>query len=116
MYKAKVKYRGDDEFLLVIQRINGWSSDGLPMSREKTEMLLECVLQALKSDFAANDLSGGDWCRFIGLPFENHFLLSINVNDIIYKGYDLSINQVKLLKASLKNVIAEADEEGQLDG
>ena len=111
MNKAKIKYRGNNEFLLVVQGINGWSSDGIPMCLDKTKMLLKCVEEALVDDFGANDLSGGDFCRFINLSLNCHYLLSLNINNMMYKGYDLSINQMKLLKASLKNVLAEFDME-----
>ena len=111
MHKAKVNYRGEGKYLLVLQRIHGWSSDGIPMCQDKTEKLLTCVEQALEHNFDANDLSGGDFCRFIGLGLNSHFLLSLNLSDIMYKGYDLSVHQVKLLRASLKNVLAEATKE-----
>jgi hypothetical protein len=108
MHKANVEYRGIDEFLLVLQRVHGYSSDAIPLSRDKIEKLLGCTEEALKQTFDGS-LSKGDFCRFIGLGLNSHFLLSMNLNDTIYKGYDLSIHQLKLLKASLKNALNKAD-------
>lgn len=115
MYTANIKYRGDDNFLLVVTRVSGHGSDGIPMNRDKTEILLECTEQALDGNFELNDLSGGDFCRFIKLYLNNHYLLSLNLSDVIYKGYDLSVHSMKLLKASLKTALAEADKD-KLDG
>ena len=108
MYKASVGYRNADEFFLVVQRLQGYSSDAIPLSREKAEWLLSCAEAALNKTFDGS-LSGGDFCRFINIGFGSHFLLSLNLNDVVYKGYDLSIVQLKLLKASLKNALNKAD-------
>ena len=112
MFKASIEYKDSDKisFLLILQRVSGYSSDAIPLSREKVEMLLQCTEEALAKNFDGS-LSHGDFCRYIGLQLNSHFLLSLNLNDVIYKGYDLSIHQLKLLKASIKNALNRADNE-----
>jgi hypothetical protein len=111
MHKASIDYRSTDRFFLVVQRLQGYNSDAIPLSREKAEWLLECVESALDKKFDGWSLSGGDFCRFVELGLNSHFLLSLNLSDVLYKGYDLSIVQLKLLKASLKNALNKADTE-----
>lgn len=104
MYKATIEYKGIDKFLLILQKVHGYSSDAFPITREKVKWLLKCVESALDKTFEGS-LSRGDFCTFVELGLNSHFLLSINLSNLMFKGYDLSIHQLKLLKASAKSAL-----------
>jgi len=108
MYQANVKLH-DESFVLVLKQDN--CSDAIPLSRAELELLLVRAEDALNGIFEGS-LSKGDFYRFIDLGHKNHFLLSINVEGFVYRGYDLDTTQLKLLKASIRNAINKADTSG----